>query len=158
MKSIRFEEVQSLLDSGKQPEEIFEIIFPEKGGFRMVMLSSKCIYLDKNNKLLSNIWFDNGGDFWEGFGVVELNGKQNYIKPDGTLLSKQWFDVCHRFYNGLGQVKLNGKKNMIKPNGKLLFDKWFNNLDINAFKYLPIETDDGLFIVDDYHDQPRKLE
>lgn len=56
MGRIRFADVQNLLDNGLQPEELFEQVSIEMGGFRVVRLNDKYNYLkDKNNKLLSNI-------------------------------------------------------------------------------------------------------
>ena len=53
MKNIKFEEVQNLLDSGKEPEEVFGDVDDCFEGFRTIRLNSKFNYIDKNNKLLS---------------------------------------------------------------------------------------------------------
>ena len=127
MENIKFEEVQNLLDSGKNPKEVFDDIDFELEGFRVVKLKDKWNYLDKNNKLLSNIWFDWCSPFDDHFGIVKLNGKHNYLKPDGKLLSEQWFDYCCNFYEGFGVVELNEKWNYIKLDGELLSDIWFND-------------------------------
>ena len=125
MEKIKFEEVQSLLDSGKKPEGVFDRVDVEAEGFRVVSLHHKWNYLDRSNKLLSSDqWFSWCERFYDGFGVVVLNGKNNFIKPDGELLSEQWFDWCYRFDKGLGRVVLGSKWNYIKPDGKLLFKQW----------------------------------
>lgn len=127
MKDIKFDEVQNLLDNGKAPEEIFDWVDDEEeGGFRRVCLNNKHNYLDENNKLLSETWFDNVGDFWGGFGRVGLDRKWNFIKPNGEFLSDTWFDWCEHFENGLGLIKLNGKWNKIKPDGTFLSEEWFD--------------------------------
>ena len=121
MEKIKFEEVQSLLDSGKQPKEIFDRVDVEAEGFRVVELNEKYNYLDVNGKLLSpDQWFDYCWYFQEGFGIVELNYKRNYLKPDGTLLSDTWFDDCQDFDNGFAKVVLNGETCYINQNGELL--------------------------------------
>ena len=123
MKDIKFEDVQSLLDSGKQPEEMFGCIDEFYNGFRRIELNNKWNYLDENNKLLSNTWFDYCWSFCDGAGVVELNGKRNYLKPDGTLLSDKWFDICYKFEEGLAKVELDDEICYINQNGELLRKK-----------------------------------
>lgn len=119
MKDIKFEEVQSLLDGGKQPEEIFDWVGSSYNGFRVVGLNYKRNYIDENNKLLSKKWFDTCCGFSDWFGVVEINDKSNYIKFDGTFLSEQWFDMCYDFSNGLGKVELDGKEYKIDKDGNV---------------------------------------
>ena len=133
MEKIKFEEVQSLLDSGKQLEEIFQYVsyFDPINGIRTVGLNYKYNYLDKNNKLLSpDLWFDSVGDFYEHFGVVRIGYKYNYIDEKGKLLSNIWFDFCLYFRNGFGIIYLNGKWNCIKPDGKLISDIWFDVMPV----------------------------
>ena len=128
MENIKFEEVQSLLDSGKQPEEIFDWIDFNYDWFSRVKLNNKFNYIDEINKLLSpDLWFDNiAGAFWDKLVIVTLNGKQNYMKPNGKLLSDTWFDWCEDFQDGFGMVGLNGEKNYIKSDGTFLSDIWFD--------------------------------
>ena len=134
-ENIKFEDAQSLLDSGKAPKEVFDFVNIEFGGFREVRLNNKYNYIDENNKLLSpELWFDECGIFKNDFGLnkklkdgekygygrVRLNGKYNYIKPDGTLLSDTWFGLCEEFKGGFAVVYLNDKYNYINPDGKFL--------------------------------------
>lgn len=123
MKDIKFEEVQNLLDSGKQPKEVLDWVGSISYGFRVVGLNYKSNYLDENNKLLSNTWFDYCWGFISGLGTVQLDRKQNYIKPDGTLLSEIWFDYCYIFGDGLAKVILDGETCYINQNGELLHKK-----------------------------------
>lgn len=126
MTQVKFKEVQSLLNNGKNPKEIFDDIDFEAEGFRMAELNNKWNYLDKKGKLLSTMWFDKCHKFYNGFGIVKLNDKHNYIKSDGKLLSEEWFDNCYEFNEGFGIVELNGKRNYLKPDGTLLSDTWFD--------------------------------
>lgn len=133
MEKIKFDEAQSLLDSGKKPGEIFQYVgyFDPFNAIREVGLGNKLNYIDKNNKLLSpNLWFDNVGYFYEHFGVVRIGYKYNYINEKGGLLSNIWFDLCLYFKNGFGVIYLNGKWNCIKADGKLVSDIWFDIMPI----------------------------
>ena len=57
MEKIKFEEVQSLLDSGKKPEEVFDFVDSSRYGWRLCRLNGKWNYIDENNKLLFDEWF-----------------------------------------------------------------------------------------------------
>lgn len=123
MKDIKFEEVQSLLDSGKKLEDVFDRVTKEYYGFRVVCLNGKWNYIDSDSKLFSpNQWFDYCTSFQEDFGRVKLSDKGwNYIKIDGTYVSDIWFDWCGKFCNGFGVVKLDeAKYNYIDLNGEFL--------------------------------------
>ena len=84
-EQIPFDEVQGLLDSGVEPEDIFQWFYRFNNGFARVQLNGKYNFIDKNGKLLSNTWFDNASNFSEGFARVELNGKYNFIDKNGNL-------------------------------------------------------------------------
>ena len=128
MNKIKFEEVQELLDSGKKPEEVFDWVDDYLWGFYVVELHDKYNYLnDKNNKLLSNQWFDECERFCNLFGIVKSGELYNYLTLDGKLLSEQWFDFCGHFHDGFAVVKLNGKYNYINQDGKIVSpDLWFD--------------------------------
>lgn len=119
MKKVKLKEVQGLLDSGKDPKEIFDCVCFKYEDFRIVVLGDNWNYIDKNNKLLSDEWFDWCIDFCGGFAIVKLNSKWNYIKPNGEFLSEQWFDNCWDFYDDFGRVIDNGVEYLIDKFGKL---------------------------------------
>lgn len=49
-------------------------------------------FITNNGDLMSNQWFDNVGDFFNGFARVKLNDKgYNFINTEGQLFSEQWF-------------------------------------------------------------------
>lgn len=130
MENIRFEEVQSLLDSGKAPEEIFDKVTFELNGIKRVALNGKWNYINSDGKILSsNLWFDKGWHFYTEFGIVEINEKYNYITPNGKLLSDEWFDHVDDFQEGFGVVGSNNKNkyNYIDKDGKLLLTTWFDD-------------------------------
>ena len=127
MGIVMFDEVQDLLDSGKDPKDIFDYFNGFNEGVAVVKLNSKWNIIDIKGKLLYNQWFEYFGNFKEGFSIVKLNGKWNFIDTKGNLLSpNQWFDYVYYFKDGFACIKLNDKWNFIDTNGKLLSpNKWF---------------------------------
>ena len=123
---ILFDEVQDLLDSGKNPEKIFNVCGFFHEGFASVKLNNKYNFINRESKLLSSQWFDECNDFKEGFASVKLNNKWNFINVEGKLLSSQWFDWCNDFHEGFASVKLNNKYNFINGEGRLLLSQWFD--------------------------------
>ena len=131
MGIIPFDEVQELLDSGKKPSEVFDYFGDFHEGFAVVRLNDKYNYIDTNNKLLSNKWFDDCQGFNEGFGGVGLGGKFNFIDKNCELLSpNQWFDYCDFFSGGFARVQLGEKWNYIDTNGEIISqNQWFYDCD-----------------------------
>ncbi len=124
---ILFDEVQELLDSGKKPETVFDVVDNFNECFAAVKLNGKWNFLNKEGKLLSNQWFDYADYFSEGFASVKLNDKWNYINIDGQLLSNQWFDYADDFSGGFAIVMLNDKWNYINKEGQFLSNQWFDD-------------------------------
>lgn len=124
----KVEEIQNLLDSDKNPKELFDWIGGTYNGFRVIRFNNRENYIDENNKLLSDKWFDWCQDFSDNFGVIQLYGKYNYIKPNGQLLSNIWFDWCFPFTNKFGEVELNGKEYRIDKNGKIKKIPYYHKL------------------------------
>ncbi len=122
---ILLDEVQDLLDSGKNPEEIFDYYGNFNEGLAMVRLNGKYNFINIEGRLSSQ-WFDWCGDFNEGFARVKLNDKTNFINRENKLLSSQWFDLSGDFREGFARVKLNDKTNFINREGRLLSSQWFN--------------------------------
>lgn len=123
---ILFDEVQELLDSGKKPETVFDIVNNFSEGFATVQLNGKWNFLNKERKLLSNQWFDDVDSFCVGFATVCLNHKWNFINRKGRLLSNQWFHYVYDFRNGFASVRLNDKWNFINIEGRLISNQWFD--------------------------------
>ena len=123
---ILFDEVQDLLDSGKKPKEIFQNVEMLDGGFKRVQLNGKYNIIDKQGKLLNNIWFNSINISKNGFAIVELNNKWNFIDEQGKILSSKWFDFVDYFKNGFAMVELNNKWNFIDKQGNLLSNQWFD--------------------------------
>ena len=139
---ILFDEVQELLDSGKNPEEIFDEYNDFYEEFAEVQLNGKYNFINREGKLLSSQWFDWSGNFYEGFAEVQLNGKWNFINRECKLLSSQWFDNCGNFSRGFAWVQLNGKCNFINVEGKLLSNQWFDWNDIFSEGFARVQLND----------------
>ena len=118
--------VQDMLDKGAKPEDIFVKIDEEEYGLRRVYLNNKYNFIDGENKLLFDRWFDYTYDFKEGFAIVELDSEWNFINTEGRILSKQWFDNVWPFFEGFAGVELNDKRNFINTKGQLLSKQWFD--------------------------------
>lgn len=132
MGIIPFYAVQDMLDKGAEPKDVFSTISKEQYGFRRVYLNRKFNFINGENKLLCNRWFDYVWRFNEGFAEVKLNGKYNFINTEGELLSKQWFEYVGDFKEGLAPVSLNHKWNYINTEGQILSKQWFD--DMGHFK------------------------
>ena len=122
------DEVQEMLDSGADPEDVFDYVGSFGEGFAKVNLNDKWNFINQEGKLVSNQWFDDVGDFSEGFARVALNNKWNFINQKGKLLSNQWFDDVGPFREGFAKVLLNNKYNFINQDGKPLSNQWFDNV------------------------------
>ena len=126
---ILFDEVQEMLDKGVPPADIFEEIYGFHDGYAMVKLNRKWNFINRNNKLLSDTWFDWVYNFSDGYAKVKLNNKWNFIDTYGKCISDTWFDLVDIFYDGYARVKLDGKWNFINRNNKLLSATWYDWVD-----------------------------
>ena len=126
---ILFDEVQEMLDKGVPPADIFEEIYGFNDGYAMVKLNRKWNFININNKLLSDTWFDWVYNFSDGYANVKLNNKWNFIDTYGKCISDTWFDLVDIFYGGYARVKLDGKWNFINRNNKLLSATWYDWVD-----------------------------
>ena len=118
--------VQDMLDKGAEPEDIFVEIGEEEYGLSRVYLNRKYNFIDGENKLLFDRWFDSAGYFNEGFAAVRLNNKWNFINTEGQIAFDQWFDNVRIFSEGFAIVELNDKWNYINTEGQLLSNQWFD--------------------------------
>ena len=126
---ILFDEVQPMLDNGVSPTDIFKEIGDFNDGYAKVNLNYKWNFINRNNKLLSDTWFDWVSNFSNGYVRVKLDGKWNLLNTNGRLLSDTWYDWVYNFSNGYARVKLDGKWNLLNTNNKLLSNTWYNWVD-----------------------------
>ena len=145
---ILFDEVQPMLDNGVQPVDIFEEIYGFRDGYSMVKLNRKRNFINRNNKLISDTWFDGVGNFSDGYARVELDDKFNLIDRNGKRVSNTWFDWVDDFHDGYARVRLYDKWNLLQTNGKLLSDTWFDLVDDFYDGYAKVELNGKLFKID----------
>ena len=119
MGILPFDMVQELLDSGKKPEEIFDVCENFYKGYAKVKLNGKWNFINEEGRLISDTGFDRCGGFCNGYAKVVLNDKYNFINREGRLISDTWFDECGVFYDDYATVKLNGKWNFIDREGRM---------------------------------------
>ena len=115
---ILFDEVQPMLDNGVSPTDIFEFVGYFHDGYSMVKLNRKWNFINRNNKLLSDMWFDGVGDFYDDYAKVLLNYKCNFIDKNGKCISDTWFDWGDDFEDGYTTVVLDDKIFKIDKNGQ----------------------------------------
>ena len=147
---ILFDEVQELLDSGKEPEEIFDSVYVFVDGYARVKLNNKMNWISEDNRLVSpNKWFNGCDKFKNGYARVELNNKYNFIDTDFKFISNQWFDYVYNFHEGYAAVELNNKCNWIDTNGNYLSEQWFDYVyDFDKNGYAMVLFNDTRYIVD----------
>lgn len=126
---VLFDEVQELLDSGKDPSEIFDDVGSFCDGYACIKLNKKCNFIDTKGNILLNTWFDYVDSFCDGYACVKLNYKYNFIDTKGNLLSHTWFDYVGEFYDGYAYVKLNKKYYYLDRNG-VLYDRKKNRINM----------------------------
>ena len=151
MGIVLFDEVQDLLDSGKDPEDIFDYVSGFNKGVAIVKLNYKYNFIDTNCKLLlPNQWFDDCGNFHEGFVRVGLNGKFNFIDTNGKLLlPNQWFTNVYDFHEGFARVNLKAKLNFINKKGELLSkNQWFDEVYDFEDDYARVKLNDKYNFID----------
>ena len=145
---ILFDEVQPMLDNGVSPTDIFEFVGGFNDGYAMVKLNRKWNFINRNNKLLSDTWFDGVDNFYDGYAKVQSGNKWNLIDKNGKCISDTWFDWVEDFYNGYVRVLLNNKWNFIDTHGKLISDTWFDDVDNFYDGYAKVQSGNKWNLID----------
>ena len=145
---IFFDEVQPMLDNGVPLDEIFEYVDYFYDDWAKVKLNGKWNFINRNNKLLSDTWYDLVYNFYNGYTIVKLDGKWNGIDTHGKLISDTWFDWVSNFDDGYAKVILNGKLNFINRSNKLLSDTWYDWIDFFYNGYANVKLNGKLFKID----------
>ena len=125
---ILFDEVQPMLDNGVSPTDIFEFFGYFYEGYAKVTLNNKWNFINRNNKLLSDTWFDGVSNFFDGYATIRLGGKVNFIDKNGKRINNIWYDYASPFSDGYAVVQLDGKFTFIDKNGKLVSDTWYDTV------------------------------
>ena len=135
---ILFDEVQEMLDNGVSPTDMFKEIGDFSDGYANVNLNGKWNFINRNNKLLSDTWFDFARYFSDGCACVMLGDKVNFIDTYGEFISDTWYDGGYVFLNGYAKVELDDKLNLIDRNGKCVSDTWFDDVYYFAYGYAKV--------------------
>ena len=145
---ILFDEVQPMLDNGVSPADIFKEISDFNDGYAKVNLNGKWNFINRNNKLLSDTWFDAVYDFYNGYAKVNFNDKWNFIDTNGKLISDTWFGWVDDFINGYAMVLLDNKWNLIDRNGKRVSNTWYDWVDYFHNGYAKVNFNDKWNFID----------
>ena len=145
---ILFDEVQEILDKGVSPTDIFKKIGDFSDGYANVNLNRKWNFINRNNKLLSDTWFDAAYDFYNGYAKVNFNDKWNFIDTNGKLISDTWFGWVDDFINGYAMVLLDNKWNLIDRNGKRVSNTWYDWVDYFHNGYAKVNFNDKFNFID----------
>ena len=78
-------EVKQQLQNGANPKDVFDWVGVFQEGFARVRLGDKWNFINTDSEILSNLWFDQVWDFYDGFASVILNGKEYKIDTKGNL-------------------------------------------------------------------------
>ena len=84
---ILFDEVQPMLDNGVSPKDIFEFVGGFNDGYAKVNLNRKWNFINRNNKLLSDTWFDWVDFFYNGYARAKVGDKLFKIYKNGQRVS-----------------------------------------------------------------------
>ena len=145
---ILFDEVQEMLDKGVPPTDIFEEFGYFYDDYARVNFNGKWNFINRNNKLVSDTWFDWVDNFYNGYAMVESGDKYNFINQNGKCISDTWFDWVDDFSNGYAKVRLGDKVNLIDRNGKRVSDMWFDDMDIFHDGYAKVRLNNKWNFVD----------
>ena len=138
------------LQNGETPYDVFDYITSFSNGFAEIQLQDKWNFMNENEEIISNQWFDTTYSFSEGFARVIIDGKYNFINEEGQKLCKEWFDNASDFeYNGYAYVKIKGKENYINQEGQKISSQGFDSMNHIEDNIFEIESNGvfNLFVV-----------
>lgn len=115
-------------------------------GCALVRLRGFCNFINENDDLLSDKWFDIADRFKSGIAVVCINDKYNFIDTSGRILYEpeepgKWFKEAYN-ENGVLIFKTDlNKFNILGHDGRVVYnhgkpDNWFDYLEISTNKWL----------------------
>lgn len=141
---VPFNMVQKLLDDGKDPSDVFQVVHAVHNGISVVELNRKYNFIKReitqdsfgdnvySTKLISNKWFLYAEQFdADGFAKVWIDtNKLNIINSEGNLLLPgNGVDYIGGFdKSGYAIIRNNVKFNLLSTNGNLISNKWFDEI------------------------------
>ncbi len=126
-----YEDVNSMLS--KERLNNLEIHEYHEGFAVIVDRENDCMnYIDEDENLLSDMWFDECSYFSDGCGKVIKDDKINFIDKTGRMLFPEWVKMSvvdvYNFHEGFAVVKESKGQyrfNYIDKNGRLLSNQWY---------------------------------
>lgn len=106
---------------------VFDSIFVNRDGMRMVKLSGKSGFIDNNGRLVVEAELDDAGEFFAGRAAAKKNGKWGFIDKTGRTIVPFEFDHAKAFIQGHAAVSRNGKYGFVNESGKLVIDFQFED-------------------------------
>lgn len=150
----------ALLDINKKTlSQWYDRIYPFRDNVARVEHNGKYNFINKQGKLISNIWFEDADDFNEGLAKIKLSNKWGFINSSGKIIVKPHYDWASSLVNGIAKVSKNGKYTLINNKGEQI-TQWFDRIfffsdgmsvvakngkwgyiDINGHIVIPLEYD-----------------
>ena len=110
----------------------FDVIGEFQDDVAYVQEKGKFNFIDDENNLIFDTWFDNCDDTFQGgeFDVVFLNGKKNIFKrEDKKLLLDVWVDdACECYLDVIAELTLGDKVNILTNDEKLLLPEFVEDI------------------------------
>lgn len=129
---ITFNNIEGFLKLGFPLYDIFDEVEKMTCGLIHVKLQGKHNFVDKYNRLLSNVWFDDYVDFKYDVARVKLNNKWNLLNIKGEILCKKWYEMIFVYKaQSLTKVKDEFGYNFLDKDGNLLLDIWVDEIDFD---------------------------
>lgn len=133
---IRLDSNRYMISKNGKNEE-FEEVGIQKDGFRRVETEKGFNFLDAEGNLLSDEWFDDASDFYDGFATVTKKmdnniKKSNFIDANGNFVLKEWqlFNKYSSYVHGdviVLELKTD-KMDLLDRNGRRLVNPKFEHI------------------------------
>ena len=131
---------EKLVRSGRRISSKFNVDYSNRSRpLRIDFEDDYYNFVDSNNNLLSDKWFDFAYRFENGYAVVTINSRENLLRSDGSLVwdkpEDEWFDqIRNSFDEGVVIVCRDEMFNFLREDGTLVWDtedtsEWFENAD-----------------------------
>lgn len=132
----------------KKPEDVFDAVYQEMDGVRIVKLLNKYNFINEKNKLISpNNWFFGVENFCDGTAIVSTNT----TKKDKNILNKKGKLLSKFTYHEITRIKLGDNNVFIARIYKSFFLLKDNGRDFNKQAFFSIlkVTDNYLIVADE---------
>jgi len=100
-------------------------------------------YVDKSGRPISEIRFDDAGDFSEGLAPVRMGNKWGFADANGTIAISAQFDFAEPFSEGLAVAEQGGRQGFIDRSGKFVIAPQFADAESFANGRALVTESDG---------------